>query len=123
MLTRLFKGKKLDPEAFYAYYNRLPDTIEVKWKKSKGIIVGIVKADNFTFGVQEKTPDKFVDVVNEGVLVAYDTPNDYLGLLLKHRKFNPPPKDWDDLRNVVKKRSTMSLDLDKKADELVTVTT
>jgi hypothetical protein len=120
MFSWLFGRKRLEQEAFYAYYNRLPDSIKVKWQRSNGMIVGVVYADDFSFGVQERDPSKFVDVVNEGVLLAYDTPKDYLGLLLRHRKFNPPAEDWRNLNSEKKKRATMSLELSRTTvDELV----
>ena len=118
MLKNLFKRQKLEPEAFFAYFNRLPEKIKVAWKKENGSITGLVEVDGFKFGTQARTPDEFILRVNEGVLIAYDTPKEYLNILLKKPKFCPPKEDWEALNDSKKISSNMSFRLKHDTQDL-----
>lgn len=117
-MWNIFK-KKLEPEAYFAYLNRLPNNIKVGWKRSNNGIVGIVKIDKFSFGVQAKNADEFVNAVNEGLLVAYDTPEEYLTVLLENKKFIPAQEDWDRLKEGEPNSSDLVFRQDKKVDKLI----
>jgi len=109
---------KIEPEAYFAYLHRLPDSVNVGWQRKEGYILGTVKISGFTFCVQGKDAREFVKLVNEGVLVAFDTPKEYLPLLLDNPRFVLPKEDWDRLLGS-KKSSATTFIQDKKADELV----
>ncbi len=76
-MFRLFK-QKLEPEAFYAYIHRMPDTVSVKWQKDGDYIVGEVGFDNFSFVTQARSAEEFVELVNEGVVISNNVPKDYI---------------------------------------------
>lgn len=94
----LFTRKpRLEPEAFLAYLQRLPDDIEVEWKREDDAIVGKVHFDNFSFATQAKSVKDFVYCVNEGVLIANNTPDEYLEALDGVVSYAPPTEELDAL--------------------------
>lgn len=91
--------QQLDPEAYWAYLTRLPGRIEVDWEKEDSFIIGKVRVDGASFLTQARNADEFIRMVNEGVLVMYDTPKNYIDYIQKHQNVNylPPQKTLEEL--------------------------
>ncbi len=89
-MLSFLKKPKLSQEAFEAYFQRLPESIRVVWKKDGDLIVGRVKFEDGEFATQARSPEEFVHMVNEGVLLSYSTPTAYLDLIKKTKTFLPP---------------------------------
>lgn len=114
-----FTKQRLEPEAYSAYLNRLPSSIQVGWERVGKRIVGQASIDGFSFGVQANSPEEFICVVNEGILVAFDTPREYQEILLKYPKFVPSQEELELLKNGKSTKSQMKFHQDKKVDKLV----
>lgn len=95
-LSGLFKSK-LEPEAFYAYFNRMPSTISVGWKKDGEYLVGEVSYDDFSFVTQAKSAEEFISQVNEGVVVSNNVPRNYIPALREARGYLPSAQVLDEL--------------------------
>ncbi|MDP3992619.1 MAG: hypothetical protein Q8Q05_00125, partial [bacterium] len=96
-LLGIFKPK-LEPEAFYAYFNRMPNTISVGWKKDGEYLVGEVSYDDFSFVTQAKSAEEFVSQVNEGVVISNNVPRNYISALREARGYLPSSKVLEELK-------------------------
>jgi hypothetical protein len=90
-LVSSFRKPEIYPEALRAYYFRLPDSIEVDWKKEDGFIVGEIKDDkNNVFYTQGKDPKDFVMMVNDAIYTAYGIKKEYKAPLSSTDKYYMP---------------------------------
>jgi hypothetical protein len=98
-LLQFFTPKsKLSDEAFLAYFNKLPDSIEVSWFRSDGFIVGKVVAGENEFMTQGKNPRDFIDMVNDGVVMVNRIPESYRGAISRAHSYSPPREAIDQLK-------------------------
>ena len=92
MLGKLFHSLKRTtfvPEAFFAYYNRLPERVEVNWERDGEYFIGRVKAGEYEFMTQGKGVKDFIDMVNDAVCTVYDIPVEYDAIIQKARTYMP----------------------------------
>lgn len=92
ILKKLFKPAII-PEAYFAYFHRLPDEIQAEWFRDDGFIVGRVRAGGKEFVTQGADADDFIRMVNECVATVFDIPEDYADLVTRTRTFLPSPAD------------------------------
>lgn len=97
------------PEAFWAYFNKLPNSIEVTWMRDGDLIVGEVKADDITFKTQGKSAQEFVDMVNDSLFAVYEIPVDYFALL-EGKRFHPNPDGFKKLNDIAVKKSASNFE-------------
>ena len=88
-IIKCFVKPQLSKEAFFAYFHRLPDKIQVKWNKKNGLIIGVVSDGKKVYYTQGKNPDDFVNMVNDVVYTMYDIPEDYYETLSKCKAYIP----------------------------------
>jgi hypothetical protein len=99
----------LSQEAFDAYFFKLPDTIEVNWKRDGDFIIGKVVAGNNKFTTQGKSPEDFMEMVNDAIYTVFDIPLEYINEIKKVRTYNPPQEAIDQLKNLSIQGNTLSL--------------
>jgi len=104
---------KLSEEAFEAYYNRLPEKVEVDWFRSENFIVGKVTADGQQFMTQGKNADDFIFMVNDAILAFNEIPEDYQLRMKSSFAYNPPAAEIDKLKNASIKKAILSFDRKK----------
>ena len=97
------------PEAFWAYFNKLPNRIEVTWVRDGDLIVGEVKADDITFKTQGKSAQEFVDMVNDSLFAVYEIPIDYFALL-EGKRFHPSPEGFKKLNDMAINKSALNFE-------------
>ncbi len=113
IIQRFFRPK-LNPEAFEAYWFRLPQQIGVSWFRNGKLIVGSIEADGETFMTQGRTADEFVDMVNETLYVVYEIPEEYHESLRNaKRQFIPKEQEYERLKNQSISKSFFSLKKEK----------
>ncbi|MFA6042059.1 MAG: hypothetical protein WCV85_01990 [Patescibacteria group bacterium] len=105
----LFKPKKLDQEAFEAYWHRLPNNLAIQWFRDGKYIVGNIQAEGEVFMTQGRTADEFIDMVNETVYAVYNIPKEYFSLLKLSKEFKPVPEEYAKLHNASIHESSLSL--------------
>lgn len=103
-ILRFFYQPKIYKEAFDAYYNRLPDSIEVDWQRDGKYIIGKIKAGDKKFMTQAVSAKEFVDMVNDALFVVYKIPDEYFKAL-ESRKFKPLPEEFKAMNNAAIKKS------------------
>lgn len=101
----------LSPEAYLAYFHKLPKKIQVEWFRDGKFIIGKIQAEGSEFMTQARSAKEFVEMVNDAVFTAYDVPLPYFQFL-ESRKFKPPQIEFDKLNNAAIKSSTMSFTKD-----------
>jgi len=93
-LSRFFRFQEsLEPEAFYAYLNRLPEDISVAWRRDGGFIIGKIKDGEVTYMTQGKSDQEFIEMVNDAVYTYHGVPIAYREIISKVRAYNPPVSD------------------------------
>lgn len=107
------RNPQLSPEAYSAYINKLPDSIQVQWKRDGVFIIGNIITDDFAFLTQGKGADDFIDMVNDAVMTIYDIPDDYLKVVKKARSFTPKPEELSQLKNGEILKATIGLIMKK----------
>jgi hypothetical protein len=90
LLRKLFKPA-LFPEAYFAYFHKLPSQITVSWFRDSGMIVGKVQAGGLEFMTQGKDAADFIRMVNESVVIAFNIPDDYFDIINRTKTYTPPP--------------------------------
>lgn len=90
---------RLSPEAFEAYFNKLPNAIGVKWFRDGEYIIGKISAGDKQFMTQGRSPDEFVDMVNDAVVAAYEIPENYTNIVKKTHAFKPKASEMKRLHN------------------------
>lgn len=114
-ILRYFRRPKLDPVAFDAYWNKLPENIGVSWFRDGKYIVGNIETEGESFMTQGRNADEFVDMVNETVYAVYDIPEEYHSALREvKREFIPKEDQYEKLNNTKVRNSFFSL---KKASK------
>lgn len=106
MFLNLFKPK-LEKEAYDAYFNRLPNAIQVEWFRDDDFIIGRITVENEEFFTQALSAGEFVDMVNELLLNVYNIPGKYHSVLLKEKKFRPSVEQFNLLNNAAIVKSQM----------------
>ncbi|MDD2785504.1 MAG: hypothetical protein PHS79_01265 [Patescibacteria group bacterium] len=89
-ILKSFFKPALSPEAYFAYFHRLPDQIKVDWFRDDGMIVGKVLAGDKQFMTQGKDADDFIRMVNMSVVTAFNIPEDYFDIVNQTRTYTPP---------------------------------
>ncbi len=93
-LVASFRRQEIYPEALQSYYYRLPNSIEVNWKKENGFIVGeIIDDKKNVFYTQGKNPKDFVMMVNDAIYTAYGIKKEYKAPISNSEKFFIPNED------------------------------
>lgn len=87
------------PEAFFAYFHKLPSEIKVEWFRDDGMIVGKVIADHKEFMTQGVNANDFIQMVNESLITTFDIPDDYFDIILKARSYQPSPAEYTKLND------------------------
>lgn len=106
------------PEAFFAYFHKLPSNIQVEWFRDGDYIVGNVTAGDKKFVTQGVGADDFIRMVNESVVLAFDIPRNYINLIIKNKVFSPPIEDRKKLEDVSIKSSNFGFVNSKKEGDL-----
>jgi hypothetical protein len=86
-------------EAAEAYWNKLPQGIEVSWFRDGKYIVGHINAEGNRFMTQGRNADEFIDMVNDAVFSVYEIPQEYFGIL-SPKKFTPKSDEYERLKNI-----------------------
>ena len=103
-ILNFFYQPKICQEAFTAYYNRLPNSIEVEWQRDGKYIVGKINAGDKKFMTQAVSAREFVDMVNDALFVVYKIPAEYFKAL-NCKKFEPSAEQFAVLNNGAVKNS------------------
>lgn len=106
------------PEAFFAYFHKLPNNIQVEWFRDGNYIIGNVTAGDRKFVTQGMDAEDFIKMVNESVVLAFDIPQDYINLILKNKLFLPPIEEKKKLGDLSVKRSSFGFVNSKKESDL-----
>lgn len=77
----------ISAEALSAYFQKLPDSIQVHWERSDALIVGQVVAGEFTFVTQGRNAGDFVEMVHDAVYTVFDIPDEYRRFM---KAYTPP---------------------------------
>ncbi len=85
--------RKLSYEALVAYFNRLPDAVQVDWFRDGDFIIGNVKAGNSEFVTQGQDADDFINMVNESVITVNNIPYEYFDVIKELRSYTPPEEE------------------------------
>lgn len=102
LLQRFFKPK-IYPEAYFAYFNRLPNEIRVSWFRDDGMIVGKVNAGSKEFMTQGVNADDFIKMVNQSIVTVFNIPEDYFDIVSQTKTYSPKPSE----RQLLEDRSVM----------------
>ncbi len=98
-IKRYLSKPKLSREAFEAYFHRLPDGIEVNWRRDGKFIVGSVVADGKKFVTQGLNADEFIEMVNDAVITVFDIPEDYIDAINKSKAYSPTAEEYKRLND------------------------
>lgn len=98
---RLFRPK-LNKEELLAYFDRLPEAIQVSWLRDGKFIIGTVMFGKEKFTTQGRSADEFIDTVNDALLAVHDIPKEYFDILAV-KKFTPNADEYKALNNVAMK--------------------
>ena len=104
------KNKEVIPEAFWAYFNRLPKKISVEWFIDGKFIVGRIDAYVDKFMTQGVSADEFVEMVNDTLFSFYEIPSEYFEVLKNKKSFIPKPEEYEKLNDVAVVKSKMGLE-------------
>lgn len=89
LLRKLFKPE-IYPEAYFAYFHKLPNEIQVSWFRDDGMIIGKIQAGAKEFMTQGTGADDFIRMVNESVATVFNIPDDYFDIVTQTRTYSPP---------------------------------
>ena len=106
------------PEAFFAYFHKLPNNIQVEWFRDEGYIVGNITAGDKKFVTQGVDASDFIKMVNESVIAAFDIPRNYIDLILKNNLFSPSVGDRRKLEDLSVSGSSFGFVSSKKEADL-----
>ncbi len=82
--------RQLSYEALVAYFNRLPDAVQVDWFRDGNFIIGNVKAGENEFVTQGLNADDFINTVNESVITVNNIPYEYFDVIKELKSYMPP---------------------------------
>lgn len=111
---KIFVKSELSREAFEAYFNRMPEKIEVKWKRDGKIIIGRVKTDEYEFVTQGVDGNDFIEMVNDSLVSVYDIPQDYINLIKNSHAYKPKKEEMEKLKRKDILHSNLSFKKDEK---------
>ena len=110
-IKQIFSHKTvLDRDAFKAYYDRLPEKIDIKWFRDGNFIIGDIKTEDHHFKTQGVSGDDFIEMVNDSLYTVYDIPQDYLKALSKVKSYEPDALSLERLNNSGIKQSEIRLE-------------
>lgn len=98
-IKNFFIKPRLSPEAFEAYFHRLPESVHVDWKRDGDMIIGKVVSDGKEFSTQGRNPEEFIEMVNDALYTVYDIPFDYIDAISASKAFFPKGAALQDLFN------------------------
>jgi len=107
-IKHFFTGPNVEPEALKAYFYRLPDKISINWFRDGDFIIGKIKAGDAEFMTQAKSADEFVEMINDTLFTVYEIPREYSDLLLRYKRFEPNPNQFNELEDASIKKSSIS---------------
>jgi len=107
-------NQPLSQEAFEAYFNRLPENIEVSWFRDGKFIIGNIKAGESRFVTQGLDAEDFIDMVNDAVITVSGVPKQYYDVIRQTHTYMPPKEQVEQLRNVSIKKAIIFLEKNKK---------
>ena len=90
---RLFCKPEIYPEAYFAYLNKLPNEIQVKWFRDEGKIIGKVIAGNKEFMTKGTTVDEFIISINQSMIAAFNIPEDYVDIVSQTKTYTLKPSE------------------------------
>lgn len=93
LLRKLLFKPKIYPEAFFAYFNKLPNQVSVSWFREDGLIIGEVNAGGKKFVTQGNSPEDFIDMVNRSIVTMYEIPEDYVDVINQTKTYLPPESE------------------------------
>ena len=99
----------LSQEAFDAYYERLPENIEVSWVRDGKHIIGNVIADENKFTTQGESAEDFIEMVNDSIYTVNGIPFEYIDIIKKNKAYNPPAEVLSQLKDLDILKNTISL--------------
>ncbi|MEK7643979.1 MAG: hypothetical protein AAB390_01605 [Patescibacteria group bacterium] len=105
-------------EAFFAYFHKIPNNIQVEWFRDGDFIIGNVTAGDKKFITQGLNTDDFVRMVNESLVVVYDIPQNYTDLILKNKPFAPSVEERKKLDDISIMKSSFGSVVKKKEGDL-----
>ncbi|HEX8974172.1 MAG TPA: hypothetical protein VF817_01645 [Patescibacteria group bacterium] len=111
-------GSKIYREPFEAYYFRLPENIQVNWKRDGDFIVGKVIAEKNEFMTQGKSADDFVEMVNDAIYTVYGIPLEYMDAIKKARPYYPPAEIKKQLEDLSIMGNTLSIKRNNNAMQM-----
>lgn len=104
-----FNAPDLSRETLEACYFRLPEKIDVSWKRDGNFIIGKVTAGDNEFTTQGKSVDDFIKMVNDSVYTVFDVPFDYVNAIEKLKAYDPPIEARKKLEDLGIKEQKLSL--------------
>ncbi len=108
-ISQKFSKPEIYPEAFFAYFHRLPDKLQVSWFRDDGMIVGKVNAGDKEFMTQGADAEDFIQMVNESLITVFNVPHDYFDVIKQARTYNPTPAERRLLEDKSVAQSTIGL--------------
>jgi hypothetical protein len=111
----------LSKEAFDAYFNRLPDSIQVDWFRDGNFIIGNISDGSNKFMIQGKNPDDFIDMVNDAVIAMNNIPSSYVDVIKKSKTYVPNSEERKSLGDVAVMSATMGIIKDNQIKQLALV--
>ena len=96
-IKNFFVKPNLSPEAFEAYFQRLPEAIEVHWERDGDMIIGRVVIGEQEFYTQGRNPKNFIEMVNDAIYTLYDIPFEYIEAVSKVKAFRPTKEELEKL--------------------------
>lgn len=116
-LRRFFKPA-IYPEAFFAYFHKLPNTVAVDWFRDDGMIVGTVRVGEQEFMTQGTDAEDFIRMVNESIVTACNIPDDYFEAVSKAKTYLPQPSERMMLEDLSVPRHSFGLAKNEQAFKL-----
>lgn len=117
MWKRVFKPE-IFPEAFFAYFHKIPNNIHVEWFRDDKFIVGNITAGEKKFVTQGVDADDFIRMVNESVVAAFDIPRNCVNLMLRNKLFSPSAEARRKLEDFSIAKSSFAFVNEKKESDL-----
>jgi|SRR3989338_3895635 len=108
ILRKLFKPEII-PEAFSAYYHKLPANVSVEWFRDESFIIGKISADDKSFMTQGADADDFINMVNESILTVFNIPYAYFDILKQSKSYLPKQDEYEKLKDASINASTMGI--------------
>ena len=99
---------KVDPEVAYALLSKLPNTINVEWKRDGRFIIGVIDDGSRKYTTQAYSAKEFIDMVNDAIYTVYEIPQDYLEAVSKLKAFVPPLEVMEKLNDGSIKNASFS---------------